>query len=72
MNNDAASPHAAARLRRWALALPLLAALLIAAYLWHQHAAHEKLRDQTLSQAGNLALRAADAKAAEIQALLDA
>ncbi|HRD96357.1 MAG TPA: PAS domain S-box protein [Rubrivivax sp.] len=72
MNNDAASPHAAARLRRWALALPLLAALLIAACLWHQHAAHERLRDQTLSQAENVALRSADARAAEIQALLDA
>jgi PAS domain S-box-containing protein len=72
LNTDAALPHAAAHLRRWALALPLVAALLIAAYLWHQHTAHEELRDQALSQAGNLALRAADAKAAEIQALLNA
>ncbi len=58
-------------MRRWALALPLLALLLVSVHLWRVRSAHEELREQALSQARTQAMRMASAKAAEIEILLN-
>jgi PAS domain S-box-containing protein len=72
LNPNAASLHEATRMRRWALALPLATVLLISLHLWRLHTAHEDLREQTLQLAATRAVQMADAKAGEVQSLLNA
>ena len=62
----------ATRMRRWAMALPLATLLLMSLHLWRLHTAHENLRDETLQLAGTRAVQMADAKAGEVEGLLNA
>ena len=72
MTPNAASLHEATRMRRWALALPLATLLLISLHLWRLHTAHEDLREETLQLAATRAVQMADAKAGEVESLLNA
>ena len=54
------------------MALPLATLLLISLHLWRLHTAHEDLREQTLQWASRHAEELADAKAGELESLLNA